>query len=97
MWSFALVIVVVRALSFLAGGWVAGRFVADVRRYVPSMWIGFLSQAGVTIGIASIIGRKFQWGADLKTLILAVVAINQLIGPVLLRLLLEKKGEIEKN
>ena len=57
------------------------------------MWSGFLSQAGVTIGIASLIERRFEWGRHLETLVLAVVAINQLIGPVLLKWLLDRKGE----
>ncbi len=94
MWGFALVMVTVRAMSFLAGEWVFGGFRADVRPHASSMWSGFLSQAGVTIGIATIIERRFDWGVELKTLILAVVAINQLIGPILLRFLLEKKGEV---
>ncbi|NIM19135.1 MAG: hypothetical protein GTO51_02000 [Candidatus Latescibacteria bacterium] len=93
MWSFAIVLVVVRAASFYAGGWLAGRVSRDVRPHISSMWLGYLSQAGVTIGLASIIERNFSWGSELKTLILAVVAINQLIGPVFLRWLLEKKGE----
>ena len=47
----------------------------------------------MTIGIASLIDRRFEWGGDLLTIALAVVAINQLIGPVLLKWLLERKGE----
>jgi len=93
MWSFALISVAMRGLSFLAGGYLAGLFASEVRRYGSTLWIGFLSQAGVTIGIASIIERKFGWGGELKTLILAVVAINQLIGPVLLTYLLGRYGE----
>ncbi|MFH1754887.1 MAG: cation:proton antiporter [Candidatus Latescibacterota bacterium] len=94
MWRFALLLVVVRALSFLAGGWLAGCFAQDVRGHAGTLWTGFLSQAGVTIGIASIIERKFGWGGELKTLILAAVAINQLVGPVLLMYLLGRKGEV---
>ncbi len=94
MWAFALMLAAVRAAAFLAGGWLAGRFVAEIRPHASSMWLGFLAQAGVTLGIATIIERKFSWGGELKTLILAIIAINQLIGPVLLKLLLEKKGEV---
>jgi hypothetical protein len=57
------------------------------------MWSGFLAQAGVTIGIAALIARRFEWGTEIETIALAVVAINQLVGPVALKALLEKKGE----
>jgi Kef-type K+ transport system membrane component KefB len=93
MWEFALVLVAIRALAFLSGGLLAGLCAADVRKYGSTLWIGFLSQAGVTIGIATIIERKFGWGNELKTLILAVVAINQLIGPIFLTYLLSRSGE----
>jgi len=94
MWLLALIIVAVRAAAFYAGTFAAARFVPDLRAHAHSLWSGFLAQAGVTIGIASLIERRFEWGADLETIALAVVAVNQLIGPVLLRWLLERKGEV---
>jgi Kef-type K+ transport system membrane component KefB len=93
MWLFALILVAMRAAAYYAGTLAAARFVSELRPYVHSVWSGFLAQAGVTIGIASLIDRRFDWGGDLKTIALAVVAINQLIGPILLKWLLERKGE----
>jgi len=93
MWVLALILVAVRAGAFYAGTLTAARVVGELRPHAHSMWSGFLSQAGVTIGIASLIERRFEWGSDLETIVLAVVAINQLIGPVLLKWLLERKGE----
>jgi Kef-type K+ transport system membrane component KefB len=93
MWLLALILVVARGLMFYAGTMAAARVVGELRPYAHSLWSGFLAQAGVTMGIASLIERRFEWGGDLETIVLAVVAINQLIGPVLLKLLLERKGE----
>jgi Kef-type K+ transport system membrane component KefB len=93
MWVLALILVAVRALMFYGGTLAASRVARDLRPHAHSLWSGFLAQAGVTIGIASLIDRRFTWGGDLKTIVLAVVAINQLIGPVLLKWLLERKGE----
>jgi Kef-type K+ transport system membrane component KefB len=93
MWLLALILVSVRAAAFFLGTLVAGRFVKDLRPYVRTLWSGYLAQAGVTIGIATLIERRFEWGADFKSVVLAVVAINQLIGPVLLKWLLERSGE----
>jgi Kef-type K+ transport system membrane component KefB len=93
MWLFALILVVVRAVAYYAGTLAAARVVGELKPYAHSVWSGFLAQAGVTIGIASLIERKFEWGASLETIVLAVVALNQLVGPILLKWLLERKGE----
>jgi Kef-type K+ transport system membrane component KefB len=93
LWLIALILVIVRALSFYVGTVTAARFAGELRPYAHSLWSGFLSQAGVTIGIASLIERRFDWGANLEAIALAVVAINQLTGPVLLKWLLERRGE----
>ena len=60
--------------------------------------MGLVSQAGVALGFAIVIGRRFpEWGTQLETLIIAVVGINQLAGPVFLKYALEKAGEIPKS
>ncbi len=63
-----------------------------VRKYA---WVGFISQAGVTLGMVSIVSRAFPaWGTDLYTLFLAMVAVHELVGPVLLQWGLKRAGEI---
>jgi Kef-type K+ transport system membrane component KefB len=96
MWPLALVLVIMRAGAFYAGSFAAARIAADVKPYARSMWLGFLSQAGVTLGIASLVERRFSWGGDIKTIILAVVAVNQMLGPIALKVVLERKGETGK-
>lgn len=96
MWMLAIVLVVVRALAFWGGSVFASRVSEHVRPYANSMWLGFLPQAGVTIGIAVLAERRLPWGGEIKAIILAVVAINQLIGPIVLKFLLERKGEAGK-
>jgi Kef-type K+ transport system membrane component KefB len=93
MWLFALILVGVRAAAYYAGTLAAARVVGELKPYAHSVWSGFLAQAGVTIGIASLIERTFEWGTSLETIVLAVVALNQLVGPILLKWLLERKGE----
>lgn len=93
MWMLALILVLVRATAFYAGSVAAARLVRELRPYAHTVWAGFLSQAGVTLGIASLIERRFEWGGDFKTMVLAVVAINQLIGPIVLKWILERRGE----
>jgi len=93
-WVLALLIVSIRVFALWSTtllGSLAARAVASVRKY---SWMGFVSQAGVGLGLAILVERTFPgWGADFKTLILAVIAINQIIGPVLFKYALVKSGD----
>ncbi|MEJ2719676.1 MAG: cation:proton antiporter [bacterium] len=93
MWLFAGVVFLVRAAAFYSGTAFAGGFARDVRPFAGQLWLGMLPQAGVTIGIATVFERAFPWGGELKTIVLAVVAVNQLIGPVALKYILGRTGE----
>lgn len=92
-WLIAIVLVVARMGAFFLGSWSASRIVADIQPYAHNMWTGFLAQAGVTIGIASIIAERFAWGMEIETIVLSMVALNQLAGPVTLKWLLVRTGE----
>jgi len=94
-WVLALVIVLLRGgLKFLGTG--GGAKLSGAEGLVKQWgWAGFISQAGVTLGMAVIIEREIPlWGAQFKALILAVIAINQVIGPIFLQRFLVKSKEI---
>lgn len=59
------------------------------------VWMGLVSQAGVTLGLVLIIAAEFPtWGVTMQTLVVALIALHQLIGPVLFRAALSRAGEI---
>jgi hypothetical protein len=65
------------------------------RRYV---WMGLVAQAGVAIGLVAVVSEAYpERGSQMATLFLAVIAINQLLGPVLSRIALKNSGEIESG
>ncbi len=62
-----------------------------VRKYG---WGPLISQAGVALGIASIIATKFPaFGAGFRDLAIACVALNEMVGPVLFKLVLDRAKE----
>lgn len=66
-----------------------------VRKYG---FTGFISQAGVTLGLAAIAREQLgDVGAGLATLLIAVIGINEMIGPVAFKLGLSRAGEIGKG
>ncbi|TNE86517.1 MAG: hypothetical protein EP330_22525 [Deltaproteobacteria bacterium] len=63
----------------------------NMRRYG---WMGFASQAGVALALSGLLGQLHpEMGPKLETLVIAGIAINELIGPVLLSMGLSISGE----
>jgi trehalose-6-phosphate synthase/Kef-type K+ transport system membrane component KefB len=68
---------------------------SPVGRYV---WTGLISQAGITLGLAYVLATEFPtWGAQVQMLLVALIVIDELIGPPLFRTGLERAGEIDAN
>jgi trehalose-6-phosphate synthase/Kef-type K+ transport system membrane component KefB len=59
-------------------------------------WTGLISQAGITLGFASVVATTFPgWGNQLQLLLVASIAIHELVGPILFRRGLAQAGELD--
>jgi Kef-type K+ transport system membrane component KefB len=96
LWPVVIPLVLVRMVAIWGGTALGARWAgatADERRYV---WLGLISQAGVAIGLATVVSEVYpERGAQLRTLFLAVLAINQVLGPILFRRALVQAKEIQ--
>lgn len=94
IWPVALALVAVRIASTFASCRLGSRWANDpepVRRYG---WLPLISQAGVTIGMAVSLSEDFPgFGAGLGMLAVAVVGLNEALGPVLFKWALDRTGE----
>lgn len=97
LWPVALVLAGSRAFITWAGAIVSGRLASDppvLRRWA---WSGLVSQAGLALGLSVIIAREFpSIGTAFRALAIATVAINEMIGPVLFKLALDRTGETSR-
>lgn len=97
MWPLALLLAGARAICVWAGtrvGATLSNVEPLVKRYA---WLGFISQAGVTLALSSIVARAFPtWGAEIQVLIVAMIALHELIGPIGFQYALQKAGETGK-
>lgn len=89
----------VRAAAVTAGVKLGARLAGasdDVQKYA---YTGFLSQAGMAISLSAPIALRFPGGLGdgLYALILAVIALNEMTGPVLLQRGLTAAGEAGKR
>lgn len=90
----ALPIVLVRMLGIWAGSQLGAAW-AGMRDLGRPIWKGLVSQAGVALGLAALLGQTYPVrGAVLSAIYVGVVAFNQMIGPVLFRRALIQSGEI---
>ncbi len=72
----------VRLLTVFTGSYLGATIAADPPRQRRILWLGFVTQAGIGIGLAREIAVHFDdWGSDLATILIAVIVINQIIGP----------------
>jgi hypothetical protein len=66
-----------------------------VTRYA---WTGLVPQAGLSLALVVVIQKNFPtFGQPAAVLLLSVVAVNQLVAPLLLRLALVRSGEAGKR
>lgn len=62
---------------------------------VAPVWQGLVSQAGVAIGLVTIAADAYpQAGAEMRALLLSLIAVNETIGPILFRRALVAAGEV---
>jgi Kef-type K+ transport system membrane component KefB len=94
VWLVGLILIVGRLILIYLStylGAVASGESLTIRSY---SWMGFIAQAGVTLGLANIVQDRFDvWGEGVATIIIAMIAVNQLIGPPLFRLSLIRAKE----
>ena len=94
LWPVALILCGSRGLITWFAAFCAGRLAKDppvLRRWA---WSGLVSQAGLALGLGVLIARDFPtFGGYFRALTIATVALNEMIGPVLFKLALDRAGE----
>jgi Kef-type K+ transport system membrane component KefB len=87
-------IALVRAGAIWAGMRLGGRWAGAGEPERKYAWMGLISQAGVAIGLATIVAEAYpEQGAILGTLLLALIAVNETVGPILFRRAIYASGE----
>jgi Kef-type K+ transport system membrane component KefB len=95
LWPFAVLLSASRGFFVWCGTALGTRLAGTesvVKRYA---WLGFISQAGVTLALSTIVARSFPtWGVDVQAVIIAMIAIHEFVGPVGFQFALKRAGEI---
>ncbi|MGH7467278.1 MAG: cation:proton antiporter [Longimicrobiales bacterium] len=90
-------IFLVRALGIYAGTRIGAHWAGLPNPARRVVWMGLISQAGVAIGLATVVGEVYPGvGPIVRNTMLALIALNELIGPILFRRALVVAGEVEE-
>jgi len=94
VWLIALLLFLIRIGAMIIGGYVGGILAKDPPLYYRIGWMPYVTQAGVGIGLATVIADEFTtWGPEFETIIIAVIILNQIIGPPLFKWSIKQVGE----
>ncbi len=94
VWKIALVLFVIRLVSMMIGAYIGGMLAGDKPLHRKYGWMPYVTQAGVGIGLATEIAANFpEWGAAFYTIVVAVIVINQVVGPPLFKYAIQQVGE----
>jgi Trk K+ transport system NAD-binding subunit len=93
-WMVALILTGIRVVSLVVATLTGGILSGDPAKFNKVAWAAYISPAGVSIGLAAVVSAEFAgWGEELASIVLAVIILNQLIGPPLLKWAILYVGE----
>lgn len=93
-WGILLILFAVRLVGIFIGSYAGTALAGDRSAGNAYLGFGFITQAGVSVGLAKEIGVEFgEWGPALATLSIGVIVLNQIVGPPLLKWAINRVGE----
>lgn len=97
-WYIALFFFGIRIITMIIGSYIGGKLGGDPPKLFKYGWMPYITQAGVALGLVSIISKEFSgWGNELATLLITVIVLNQIVGPPLFKWVLDFVGESHKK
>ncbi len=94
VWGLALLLFGLRIVLLIAGSWSGSVFAGDPPKFRKIMWMPFITQAGVSIGLITVImGEGHTWSYQFGTILIGTIILNQIFGPPLFKWALQLAGE----
>jgi Kef-type K+ transport system membrane component KefB len=97
-WPVAVALCLSRILFTMVAGRISGRLAEDSAMLKRWGWSSLVSQAGLALGLSVVIAKAFpSFGEGFRSLAIAAVALNEMIGPVLFKFALDRAGETDRH
>ncbi|MCK4663157.1 MAG: cation:proton antiporter [Bacteroidales bacterium] len=93
-WIIAFVLFFIRLVTMMIGAYIGGTLGGDPLRFNKISWMPYVTQAGVALGLVTVVAGKYpEWGQEFATIIISVIVLNQIIGPPLFKWAINHVGE----
>jgi Kef-type K+ transport system membrane component KefB len=94
LWPVALLLGASRAFATWGAARLSARLAKDPLVLRSWSWSGLVAQAGLALGLVVVVTREFpSFGTAFGSLVIATIGVNEVIGPVLFKLALDRAGE----
>ncbi len=98
VFGIAVLFFFIRLLAMVIAGYVGGTLAGDPWKFRHLNWMPYVTQAGVGLGLATLIKHAFpEFGVQFETIIVGVIVINQVVGPPLFKYSLYKVKETHEK
>ncbi|MBZ0293179.1 MAG: cation:proton antiporter [Anaerolineae bacterium] len=93
-WPVTLVLFVVRLVGITIGSFSGGTLAGDPRRTNRLLWMGFVTQAGIALGLSREVATEFPlFGDSFATMLISVIVMNEMVGPLFMKAAIRRAGE----
>ena len=93
-WPIALLLFGVRVIGIVTGSFEGGIVAGDPMRFNRILWMGFITQAGVALGLSREVAAEFPvFGDAFATMMISIIVVNETIGPILFKIAIRRSGE----
>lgn len=93
-WGIALLFFTIRLVSMIVGAVIGGTLGGDPMKVNRFAWMPYVTQAGVAIGLVSVVATKYpEWGSQFAAILIAVIVLNEICGPPLFKWFILMVGE----
>ncbi len=98
MWPIALTLCAGRVIFTFIASQISSRLANDAPVVRKWGWSSMVSQAGLALGLGVVVKNSFPTVGDgFGSLVIAAVAINEMVGPVLFKMALDRSGESDRS
>lgn len=95
LWYITLILFGARVVAMVVASMTGTALAGDPLSFVKVSWMPFITQAGISLGLATIISTAFPgWGAGLTTILISVIVLNEITGPPLFKWALQLVEEV---
>ena len=95
LWYITLILFGARIVSLMLAGAAGSKIAGDPPLFRKISWMPYVTQAGISLGLATIIATDFPgWGDQFATILISVIVLNEIVGPPLFKWALQLAGEV---